>query len=58
MKCPTCHSETHVIDSHKRAQGFAVRRRRECLSCFYSFVTIEIAAAVKPPKAKKNEAAA
>ena len=58
MKCPQCHSNTHVVNSNQRVKGFAVRRQRECLSCSYVFVTMEIAAAVKPPKAQKSEARA
>ena len=42
MKCPFCSSEdTKVIDSRARSGGYAIRRRRECLSCQQRFTTYE-----------------
>ncbi len=42
MRCPKCKAEdTRVIDSRIIEDGFAVRRRRECLSCGYRFTTYE-----------------
>lgn len=39
--CPYCrHGETKVVDS-RTSQEFAVRRRRECLSCGRRFTTYE-----------------
>ena len=41
MQCPYCrHDETKVIDSRTSAD-FAIRRRRECLSCNRRFTTYE-----------------
>ena len=40
MTCPKCCSKTKIWDS--RMQDDAKRRRRECLSCGYRFITIEI----------------
>jgi len=41
MICPFCrHGETKVIDS-RASQQFAIRRRRECLSCERRFTTYE-----------------
>lgn len=42
MKCPKCKEpETRVIDSRIIEDGFAIRRRRECLKCGYRFTTYE-----------------
>lgn len=42
MKCPACHSaETKVLDSRVTNDGFAIRRRRECLRCAFRFSTSE-----------------
>jgi len=42
MKCPYCeHPESKVIDSRESKNGWAVRRRRECLSCEKRFTTYE-----------------
>lgn len=41
MMCPFCqHDETKVIDS-RGSQKYAIRRRRECLSCGRRFTTYE-----------------
>ncbi len=42
MKCPFCgHPEHKVVDSRTSAEGVAIRRRRECLSCGKRFTTYE-----------------
>lgn len=42
MKCLNCHySDTKVIDSRLTMDGFAIRRRRECLKCEFRFSTLE-----------------
>lgn len=43
MVCPHCKAkESKVIDSRATADGRAIRRRRECLSCCGRFTTYEI----------------
>lgn len=42
MKCHHCQScENKVVESRDVADGEAIRRRRECLSCGYRFTTYE-----------------
>lgn len=42
MKCPVCyHEDTKVLDSRPAADGFAIRRRRECNKCNFRFSTYE-----------------
>ena len=42
MRCPSCqHNDSKVIDSRSSADGTAIRRRRECLSCEFRFSTYE-----------------
>ena len=42
MKCPHCGSlDDKVIDSRSLANGEAIRRRRECLSCNLRFTSYE-----------------
>ena len=42
MKCPSCHHDNdRVIDSRSSEDGFAIRRRRECLSCKRRYTTYE-----------------
>jgi len=42
MKCPFCGSlEDKVIDSRTLANGEAIRRRRECISCGLRFTSYE-----------------
>lgn len=42
MICPLCHhTETKVTDSRETNDGFAIRRRRECLVCHFRFSTQE-----------------
>jgi len=42
MKCPTCGADNdRVIDSRASHDGFAIRRRRECLACHHRYNTFE-----------------
>lgn len=42
MKCPVCnHYDSKVIDSRVVSDGLSIRRRRECLKCFFRFSTYE-----------------
>ena len=42
MKCPACmRSDTKVLDSRVISDGYAIRRRRECLKCAFRFSTNE-----------------
>lgn len=42
MHCPVCHSkESKVVDSRLTHDGYAIRRRRECMGCQYRFSTME-----------------
>ncbi|MCL1993659.1 MAG: transcriptional regulator NrdR [Spirochaetes bacterium] len=42
MRCPHCGTmEDKVIDSRTLANGAAIRRRRECVSCGYRFTSYE-----------------
>ena len=42
MKCPTCGVDNdRVIDSRASHDGFAIRRRRECLACLNRYNTYE-----------------
>lgn len=42
MKCPYCRSDNDkVIDSRGSDDGFAIRRRRECLGCNRRYTTYE-----------------
>ncbi|MFP4633537.1 MAG: transcriptional regulator NrdR [Candidatus Aenigmatarchaeota archaeon] len=41
MRCPTCSSETKVIESREISDSTAVRRRRECKQCKHRFTTYE-----------------
>ena len=42
MKCPYCQTDNDkVIDSRSGEAGFAIRRRRHCLSCDKRFTTYE-----------------
>jgi transcriptional repressor NrdR len=42
MRCVKCGSEEdRVIDSRAAKDGYAIRRRRECLSCGHRFTTYE-----------------
>lgn len=55
MRCPFCSTEeTKVIDSRLVADGFQVRRRRECGKCQERFTTFEVAEFILP-KIIKND---
>ena len=42
MKCPFCRSDNdRVIDSRASEDGFAIRRRRQCLGCRRRYTTYE-----------------
>ena len=42
MRCPHCSSiDDKVIESRTLANGDAIRRRRECISCGYRFTSYE-----------------
>ena len=42
MKCPVClAADTKVTDSRLTSEGFAIRRRRECIQCGVRFSTFE-----------------
>ena len=40
MTCPICGEKTAVLET--RADTDCIRRRRKCIKCQYTFVTIEI----------------
>jgi transcriptional repressor NrdR len=42
MKCPYCQKEKdRVVDSRASQEGYAIRRRRQCLECSRRFTTYE-----------------
>jgi transcriptional repressor NrdR len=42
MQCPKClHDDTKVLDSRVATDGYAIRRRRECIKCKFRFSTVE-----------------
>lgn len=42
MKCPYCRTDNDkVLDSRASQDGFAIRRRRECLACKHRYTTYE-----------------
>lgn len=42
MRCPYCHHDNDkVIDSRASGDGYAIRRRRECLHCQRRYTTYE-----------------
>ena len=42
MKCPSCQADNdRVIDSRASEDGFAIRRRRQCVACKERFTTYE-----------------
>ncbi|TNH05778.1 transcriptional regulator NrdR [Testudinibacter sp. TR-2022] len=56
MHCPFCSAlDTKVIDSRLVADGYQVRRRRECLQCHERFTTFETAELVTPKIIKSND---
>lgn len=56
MHCPFCDAEeTKVVDSRLVAEGFQVRRRRECFQCHERFTTFETAELIVPRVIKSDE---
>lgn len=42
MRCPFCaSSDSKVLDSRPVAEGYSIRRRRECINCMKRFTTYE-----------------
>lgn len=55
MHCPFCSAEeTKVVDSRLVAEGFQVRRRRECIECHERFTTFEMAELIVPRVIKSD----
>ncbi|KAE9540308.1 transcriptional regulator NrdR [Ursidibacter maritimus] len=55
MRCPFCTAEeTKVVDSRLTADGYQIRRRRECLQCKERFTTFETAELLVPHIIKNN----
>jgi transcriptional repressor NrdR len=55
MHCPFCETDdTKVIDSRLANDGYAVRRRRECLICKERFTTFEKAEMLMPQIVKHD----
>ena len=56
MKCPYCQNDNDkVIDSRSGESGFAIRRRRHCLSCDKRFTTYERVAELDVRVVKKDD---
>ncbi len=56
MKCPYCQADNdRVIDSRSGEEGFAIRRRRHCLSCDKRFTTYERVAELDIRVVKKDQ---
>ncbi|HBH45739.1 MAG: transcriptional regulator NrdR [Candidatus Jacksonbacteria bacterium RIFOXYC2_FULL_44_29] len=41
MNCPICHQDTKVLESRTTASNTSIRRRRQCVDCFFRFSTLE-----------------
>ncbi|AUI65979.1 MULTISPECIES: transcriptional regulator NrdR [Glaesserella] len=55
MRCPFCSADdTKVIDSRLAADGYQIRRRRECPECKERFTTFESAELLIPYIVKNN----
>jgi transcriptional repressor NrdR len=55
MRCPYCREDNDkVVDSRLSENGFAIRRRRECLSCERRYTTIERLLEIGLKVIKKN----
>lgn len=55
MRCPFCgEQETRVVDSRLAADGYQVRRRRECAGCGERYTTFESAEVVMPRIRKRD----
>jgi len=56
MKCPFCQNDNDkVIDSRSGESGYAIRRRRHCLSCDERFTTYERVAELDIRVVKKDD---
>ncbi len=56
MKCPFCLADNdRVLDSRASHDGFAIRRRRECLGCHRRYTTYERIEATTAKIIKKDE---
>ncbi|WP_294614239.1 transcriptional regulator NrdR [uncultured Gilliamella sp.] len=56
MHCPFCNADdTKVTDSRLVAEGFQVRRRRQCVECNERFTTFEVAELIMPNVIKSNK---
>ena len=59
MRCPYCKADNdRVIDSRASADGFAIRRRRQCLECERRYTTYERAESAPLRVVKKGGARA
>jgi transcriptional repressor NrdR len=59
MRCPYCKADNdRVIDSRASSDGFAIRRRRECLGCKRRYTTYERAESTPLRVVKKDGARA
>jgi transcriptional repressor NrdR len=57
MRCPKCSSsQDRVIDSREAREGYAIRRRRECLKCNFRFTTYEEVEREELRVVKRNDA--
>lgn len=55
MHCPFCRAaDTKVVDSRLVAEGYQVRRRRECAQCHERFTTFETAELALPRVIKRD----
>jgi transcriptional repressor NrdR len=55
MNCPFCHVDNdRVLDSRASEDGFAIRRRRECLHCKRRYTTYERIAELSVKVVKKD----
>ncbi|MGB1558299.1 MAG: transcriptional regulator NrdR [Oceanococcaceae bacterium] len=55
MRCPFCNApDTRVVDSRLAAEGYQVRRRRECPVCTERFTTFESPELVMPQVRKRG----
>lgn len=55
MRCPFCATaDSKVIDTRDAADGYQIRRRRECIKCKERFTTFESAELLAPYIVKNN----
>lgn len=56
MRCPFCKNpDSRVVDSRMSAEGYTIRRRRECPACNARFTTYEQVAETKVTVVKKDQ---